>query len=176
MGSALGVAYAQPRLLKPRPLGEQKMDLVIRQATDRDAERIHEVHLASVRGLCRDSYDPEVIDGWLRGRSAAGYARGIGNGATFVAEIGGVVVGFCEAIPREILAVFVDPAWAGQGVGAALFSNAWERAAGLGGVVRLEATLNAAPFYEHFGFRALDRSTVRRNDVDIPVVVMERRV
>jgi len=151
------------------------MDLLIRQATDRDAQRIHEIHIASVRGLCDKSYEPEVIDSWLKGRSAAGYAQGIGKGATFVAEVGNVVVGFCEAIPGEILAVFVDPAWAGRGAGTALLSNAWERAADSGGVVRLESTLNATTFYEHFGFRALGRSAVRRNDVDVPVVVMERR-
>jgi predicted N-acetyltransferase YhbS len=34
--------------------------------------------------------------------------------------------------------------------------------------------LNAAAFYERFGFRAIARSSVRRNDVDIPVVRMER--
>jgi GNAT superfamily N-acetyltransferase len=70
--------------------------------------------------------------------------------------------------------MFVDPAWAGRGVGAALLSNAWERAAGPGGVVRLESTLNAAGFYEHFGFHVLGRSTVRRNDVDVPIIVMEK--
>jgi GNAT superfamily N-acetyltransferase len=150
------------------------MDPVIRQATECDAERIHEIHIAAVRDLCGTSYEPKVIDGWLRGRSAAGYAWSIGKGATFVAEVGNVVVGFCEAIPGEILAVFVEPAWTGQGIGAALFSNAWKRAAGSGGVVRLESTLNATTFYEHFGFRALGRSAVRRNDVDVPVVVMER--
>jgi GNAT superfamily N-acetyltransferase len=150
------------------------MALVIRQATAHDSERIHEIHLASVRGLCGPSYGPEVIDGWLQGRSAAGYVWGIGNSATFVAEVANVVVGFCEAVPGEIVALFVDPAWAGQGVGTALFSRAWERAASAGGVVRLESTLNATAFYEHFGFRALGRSTVRRNDVDVPVVVMER--
>ena len=151
------------------------MTLLIRQATDRDAERIHEVHLASVRGLCRTAYEPKVIDGWLRGRSAAGYAVGIGQGAMFVAEIDAVVVGFCHAIQDEIIAMFVHPASTGQGVGAALLSNALERAARSGRVVRLESTLNAVAFYERFGFRALGRSTVRRNDVDIPVVIMERQ-
>jgi GNAT superfamily N-acetyltransferase len=151
------------------------MELVIRQAAACDAECIHRLHLASVRGLCSGFYQPEVIDGWLRGRSAAGYTWGIGKGATFVAEVSNVVVGFCEAIPGEIAAVFVDPSWTRQGIGPALLSNAWERAADAGSVVRLESALNATSFYEHFGFRALGRSTVRRNNVDVPVVLMERR-
>jgi ribosomal protein S18 acetylase RimI-like enzyme len=100
---------------------------------------------------------------------------GIEHGATFVAERDNVLVGFCEAIPGEILAVYVDPAWARQGVGTALLSQAWEHAAAPGGVVRLEATLNATAFYEHLGFRARSRSTVRRNDVDVGVVIMDKQ-
>jgi hypothetical protein len=41
------------------------------------------------------------------------------------------------------------------------------------GPVRLEATLNARDFYERAGFREVRRSTVKRNHVDVPVVVME---
>jgi hypothetical protein len=41
--------------------------------------------------------------------------------------------------------------------------------------VRLESTLNAVTFYELFGFQKINRATVRRNDVDVPIVVMENR-
>ena len=41
------------------------------------------------------------------------------------------------------------------------------------GTVRLEATLNARDFYERAGFREVKRSMVKRNHVDVPVVVME---
>jgi hypothetical protein len=40
------------------------------------------------------------------------------------------------------------------------------------GPVRLEATLNARAFYESAGFREVGGATTRRNNVDIPVVVM----
>ena len=39
--------------------------------------------------------------------------------------------------------------------------------------IRLQATLNARDFYAREGFRDVERATVRRNHVDIPVVVME---
>ena len=96
------------------------------------------------------------------------------NGATFLAEAGNAIVGFCETIPGEILAVFVDPAYKRKGLGAALLKKAWEQAAGSVGVVCLESTLNATLFYEQFGFHEVGRSTARRNDVDVPVVIMER--
>jgi predicted GNAT family N-acyltransferase len=42
------------------------------------------------------------------------------------------------------------------------------------GPIRIESTLNAARFYERFGFREVGRSSVRRSHVDSPVVLMER--
>jgi putative acetyltransferase len=150
------------------------MELLIRRVLPSDAERIHDLHLASVRGLCGSFYEPGVIEEWLRGRSPAGYSWGISKGATFVAQFGDAIIGICEAIPGEILAVFVDPPWAGRGVGKALLLNAWDRAAGEAGRVRLESTLNATRFYEHVGFCQVGLSTVRRNDVDVPVVLMEK--
>jgi GNAT superfamily N-acetyltransferase len=101
------------------------------------------IHLASVRGLCASFYEPGVIEGWLQSRSPAGYLWGISEGATFVALADVTIVGFCEAVPGEILAIFVDPEWTGYGVGTALLSNAMPRAAADGRCVRLESTLNA---------------------------------
>ena len=146
----------------------------IRPATPSDAQRIHELHRDSVRALCASFYEPAIIDGWLRGRTPAGYLLGISNGATFVAETHSKIIGFSEGILGEVLAVFVDPQYAGRGVGTALLSRALDLAVGAGGAVRLESTLNATGFYERFGFRQISHSIVRRNDVDVPVVIMEK--
>jgi GNAT superfamily N-acetyltransferase len=73
-----------------------------------------------------------------------------------------------------VVAVFVDPQWARRGVGTALLSRAVDFAARTSRSVRLESTLNAVSFYESFGFRQITRSSVRRNDVEVPVVIMER--
>ena len=75
-----------------------------------------------------------------------------------------------------MIAVYVDPEAARRGVGAAIMRRALQTAArGHAGPIRLESTLNAQAFYERFGFREVHRATVRRNQVAIPVVVMERR-
>jgi GNAT superfamily N-acetyltransferase len=152
-------------------------NLTIRPAIPSDAHRIHELHVASVHALCAPSYDQAVVDGWLKGRSAEGYLLGISGGAIFIAEAASEIVGFCEAVPGEVRAVFVEPQWVGKGVGRVLLSHALSLASsGHSGPVRLESTLNALTFYEHFGFRQIGRATVRRNDVDVPVVLMERPV
>ena len=54
------------------------------------------------------------------------------------------------------------------GFGEATPARSWQR-----GGVHLEATLNARDFYERAGFREVERSTVTRNGVQIPVVLME---
>ena len=137
----------------------------IRQATLADADDMHRVHTASVRALCARTYESAVIDGWLSGRSAAGYVSGISRGMSAVAERRARVIGFCEAVPGEVLAVFVVPECAGGGVGTALLRHAVALAGGPATSVRLEATLNAVGFYERCGFRAVRLGVVRRNGV-----------
>jgi GNAT superfamily N-acetyltransferase len=147
----------------------------IRPARPADADDMHRVHTSSVRALCASAYDPAVIDGWLRGRSAAGYMQGIRTGMSAVAESSNRVVGFCEAVAGEVLAVFVVPECAGHGIGASLLRHAVALAGGPGTPIELEATLNAVTFYERFGFRAVRPAVARRNDIEIPVVIMQTR-
>lgn len=151
-----------------------EIPISIRSATAEDAQQIHELHLAAVRTLCAPHYAPEVIEGWLANRSAQGYLRGIGAGATIVAELASNVVGFGEGVPGEVVAVFVDPDYASRGIGSALLEHTLRLAHEHRGAVRLESTLNAVGFYERFGFSQVERSVVRRNRVEIPIVVMQR--
>lgn len=147
-------------------------DIDIRIAAPTDAERIHAIHTAAARTVCAPFYEPAVLEGWLANRSPAGYLRSIDAHRMFVAELESGVTGFGEAVPGEVVALFVDPAFGGRGVGSTLLRHALKLAGD--GVVRLESTLNAVSFYEHFGFRLVARSTLRRNEVEVPVVVMER--
>jgi GNAT superfamily N-acetyltransferase len=147
---------------------------VIRSARSEDAVRLHELHAASVRTLCTRHYSAEVIEAWLGNRTPSGYLRPIERGALFVAERAGRVVGFGEAAPGTVIAVYVDPAEVLQGIGTVILRHAIVLACkGHDGPVRLEATLNARDFYERAGFREVTRSAVKRNQVDVPVVVME---
>jgi GNAT superfamily N-acetyltransferase len=151
------------------------MDLRLRVATRADAPRLHELHTASVRAICAPHYAAEVIDGWLANRRPEGYLAPIERGDLFVAVHEASVVGFGEATPGIIVACYVDPAWVRRGVGAAIMTHALDIARrGHDGPIRVEATLNAAPFYARAGFREVGRSTLRRGAVDVPYVLMER--
>jgi ribosomal protein S18 acetylase RimI-like enzyme len=148
--------------------------VIIRQATSRDADRIHELHTNSVKGLCQDHYSPEQIAGWLKNRTPQGYLPGIERGEMFVIVEGERIVGFGHAIPGEVVAVYVDPERARHGVGRTILAEGITRARrGHQGGVRLDATLNAQAFYQKAGFIEVERKAVSRNGVNLPLVVME---
>lgn len=146
----------------------------LRPAVAADSPRIHAIHTASVRRLCAKSYGTDVIEAWLLHRRPEIYLGPIQRGSLFVAENGGKVLGFGEAKPGFVVAVYVDPAASDRGVGRAILRRALDIArAQPTGTVKLQATLNAQPFYERFGFREIGRTTAMRNHVAIPVVTMQ---
>jgi putative acetyltransferase len=147
---------------------------VVRPAVRADAKAICDLHIATVRALCAPFYEPQVIEGWLRGRVPDGYFRGIDAGTMFVADAGNQLIGWGQAHPGEVDAVFVDPRFVRRGIGALLLRHALESATANRDTVKVESTLNAVAFYERFGFQVVRRSTQRRNDVDVTVVVMEK--
>jgi putative acetyltransferase len=148
----------------------------IRNAQPEDALQIHNVHTRSVRTLCKDHYTAKQIDGWIGRRTPEGYLEGIEHKEIFVAERGERIVGFGHAVPGEILAIFVDPDWSRQGVGRQLLNHAITMAQPSDGApLQLEATLNAQSFYEQCGFVEVGRKVLERNQVTLPVVLMQYR-
>ena len=149
-------------------------NIILRPSKREDADRLHELHTASVRTLCKNCYSEEVIDGWLLNRTPSGYHKPIDSHALFVAELEGQIVGFGEAVPGRIVAVYADPGHIHQGIGTMILAHAVDMARkDHKGPIRLESTLNARDFYSHAGFREIEQSTVHRNHVDVPVVIME---
>jgi ribosomal protein S18 acetylase RimI-like enzyme len=145
--------------------------VTIRKAEELDAVPIHELHLRSVRQLCSTVYSTEIIEGWLKNRAPEGYLNGIRKGEMYVAEIGGRMVGFGHAVPGEIAAIYVDPAFTRRSIGSLLVENGMEMAkTGTSGTIIIVSTLNACPLYEKCGFKIMREITVRRNDVEIPCV------
>lgn len=148
--------------------------VAIRPALRDDADSIHELHTRSVTALCADVYSTEIIHTWLKDRTPEGYHRAIDRGCMFVALADDAVVGFANVIPGEILALFVDAPFAGQGVGAQLLEYALSVARrNHRGSIKVVSTLNAVPFYTRHGFRLVQYSAEPRGDIEIPVAEME---
>ena len=152
-----------------------KNNITIREAVNSDAERIHEIQCAAVRGLCSAVYSPEIIEGWLKNRSPAHYLRNIPAWNMYVAETEEKTVGFGGAVPGEIISTYVDPAYARRGIGTALMRYGMKIAnVKAPGVIRIQSTKNARPFYETFGFKVIRDIILRRNDVEFPCYEMFR--
>jgi putative acetyltransferase len=151
--------------------------ITLRKAAAADTETIHELHLRSVRQLCREAYSPEIIEGWLQDRAPRGYLPGIQQGEMYVAEIDGRIVGFGHAVPGQIEAIFVHPAFGRRGIGSKLMEYGVKMAAaGTTGTIKIESTLNAHPLYEKFGFKVFREMLVKRNNVAIPALEMYREI
>ena len=131
----------------------------IRRARQEDKEAIRRVHESAIRGTCASHYSREVIEIWAGGLQSEKYAKAIERYDFFVAEEDGEVVGFGE-LGRETAAIqglYVSPEVKGRGVGWKLLSTLEERARAYGlKSLRLTSSLNAVPFYERAGFKAVE--------------------
>ena len=139
-------------------------DLMIRDGSEADLGCIVELlTLGAVPGAPADVEDPADVGPYA---SALVEIEAAGD-AVLVAEVGGVVVGFCQLIVfrhlqhkggrcAEIESVHVHPDFRGSGIGSALLRDAAERARRLG-CYRMQLTSNmvrtdARRFYERLGF------------------------
>jgi putative acetyltransferase len=152
--------------------------LVIRRAVLVDAEAIHRVHMASIRGQPRSHYSATQIEAWCGGRSPERYAGSIQGKVVMVAETDGKVLGFGQLDPATAMieAVYVSPESARRGVGTELLAALEVHAANLGiGLLSVDSSLNAVTFYESAGYTAT-RHTVHdvSPGVSIPCVAMQK--
>ena len=153
-------------------------DAVIRVALPEDAEAIHEVHMASIRGLCSMHYSAAEIGAWCGGRAASNYRLPIREKVVLVAEVDARIRGFGQLDPKGVIeAVYVHPDQPRQGVGGALLRALEARALRLGcEVLRLDSSLNAVGFYAAAGYRTVERRRHEiRPGVFIPCEHMERQ-
>jgi len=175
------------------------MTIHLRRATKDDVPRLREIIEASVRGLQANDYSPTQIDAALN--SVYGVdTQLIADETYFVAETqyeivacGGwskrkTLYGGDQFQSREdtllnpardaakIRAFFVHPAWARQGIGAAIL-KACEDAAKVAGFTRLEmgATLSGVAFYKAKGYTAVENLEVPLNNGEsLPILKMQK--
>ncbi len=144
----------------------------IKTAITSHAKEMHRIHTSAVKTVCKDFYTAEQIKAWLEGRSPEGY-EGIKKGEMYVAEDDGKIVGFGHAIPGEVVAVFVDPAFHKKGIGKLLLDYGLKIASKGKKKVKVESAINAESFYKKHGFVKVRNDVCIRGGVEIPIIVME---
>lgn len=147
----------------------------IRPAKESDAEAMLRITARSVEGLALHHYTAEQIANWISGRTPEYYRAAIAKGRAHVAEADGKVVGFVDSEPGELTRLFILPEAAGKGLGALLMDVGIAEAlkGHAGGPIRIEATRNAVPFYEKFGFRIVGHGTFTRAEGGPPIEIVK---
>ncbi|MCK1626306.1 GNAT family N-acetyltransferase [Bradyrhizobium sp. 160] len=136
----------------------QSIEIVLRPARAGDGRSLFDVTVQSIQGLGRSHYTSKQLVEWMGQRTAEHYEDIIKKGRTIVAEQGGEVVGFVDSDPGEVTRLFLLPKAAGRGLGKRLLKAGVENAKrGYSGPIKIESTLNAQPFYERHGFRAIQK-------------------
>jgi putative acetyltransferase len=142
-------------------LGRRVESVRIRPAAHADVEALVRVHASSIRELCATSYTTDEIESWAADVRPEMYIGWIDTRMVIVAELEGDVVGLGQLNPTsgEIDKLFVHPAVARRGIGAALLRALEQSAVERGFTeVSLSASLNAAAFYAAAGFESRGRT------------------
>jgi N-acetylglutamate synthase-like GNAT family acetyltransferase len=152
----------------------------IRKARQGDCQSIGSVHIAAVSGLRTTLYTAEEIDAWAVPKTPESYEESIRSKEFFVAEEGGVIIGFgvLNQANAVIEAVYVSPSEGRRGVGRQILQKLEERARALGlRELTLNASLNAVPFYAIAGYVAQEKSQYRLSTgVEIACVPMVKAI
>lgn len=132
----------------------QPLAITLRKARRSDAPTAFDLRNRAILHGCRHDYTPEQLQRWTSGPLSEAFENTVTH-HFHLAEKGGQIVatGMVNLHTGMIDAVFVAPEAMGQGVGKRMMQHleTLARAASLA-EVRLDASLNAAPFYRSLGF------------------------
>lgn len=151
--------------------------VTIRLATSEDEAALSSLHARSIRAFGPNGYDAAQVEAWANSTTPAEYRADDDSTYFVVVETDGEVAGFgsLHRDEGELLAMYVHPDHARQGVGAALLEH-------LEGVAREDGTdtitllgsVNAVPFYEHHGYERVRTTTHEQGDAELECVAMRK--
>ena len=137
--------------------------MIVRPANPADAKALANVALRSITITGASVYDFDQIATWSSSFTPETLDRVVASTRVFVVEVEGDIAGFANLVVKnasraELDLLFVDPGFAGQGVARASV-EAVEAEARRQGVARLwaDASLLAAPVFEHLGYEVVER-------------------
>jgi len=142
-----------------------------RRSNSTDAQTVFELVSRSVSRLAPTPYSQEVVDTWMVGRVASDYHEDCAGEVIWIAELDGKPIGFAHGEAGEVVRLFVDADHTGLGAGAGLMQRALEDALpNKSGKVKIEATLNAVPFYQRWGFAKIGDGVFSGRDNTLPPI------
>jgi GNAT superfamily N-acetyltransferase len=127
---------------------------VIRKATRADAPTAWDIRRAAVMSECVSAYPLDQLEEWTGGAPSKAFTDAVEERFLVITvdeRLAGT--GMIDLTTGKIDAIFVDPAFMKRGIGAGMVAHleTLARSHGLP-KLRLDSTLNAAPFYRSLGF------------------------
>ena len=132
---------------------------IIREFRPGDEAGICAAHVRSVRDLCAKDYGPEEIEAWIGTRKPQDYLDAMAKGERFhVIDMDGTIAGFSGWVGERILGFYIHPAFAGQGLGRALFRATEEDFLHRSGsrLCLITSTITARGFYQRMRFKMIE--------------------
>jgi len=150
----------------------------LKPASIPDIPLLWSLRTRAVRQLCASHYSPEQIEIWSEAPPPESYLRLMASRCALVAQQDGQLLGYgiLDRQSGEVIAVFVEPAQSGRGVGKRLMEGL-EAIAAEEHFTRLYlyASLNAADFYRAMGFVAIrDEAYQHPSGITLRSLYMER--
>jgi GNAT superfamily N-acetyltransferase len=147
-------------------------------ASTSDIALLWSLRTRAVQQICNSHYSPEQIQVWSEAPPPQSYLRLLATRCALVAEEDGQWQGYgiLDRQTGEVVALFVEPAQVGKGVGKRLMKGleaiaAEERFTRL----YLYCSLNAADFYRAMGFVAIrDEAYEHPSGISLRCLYMER--
>ena len=132
-------------------------DLSFRRATPSDAAVLHALRSRSILELAPSRMSIEEVRKWAERGSVESTLRRLKQMEVWVAEMPSQIVGWVAVRGEDYLdALYVDPKFAGRGIGSRLLRLIEDAMRGRGiAVIRAEASWNAEDFYIRRGYEPL---------------------
>ncbi len=153
------------------------MTRLIRRFTDGDEGALRQLFFETIRNVNRRDYTDEQVRAWAPDDyDAEHWTARIRTLNPFVCEIDGEIAGYADLQPNGYIDhFFVSRHYQRQGVGSALFRQIEQEARALAvDELSAEVSITAKPFFEHFGFKVVERQQVTINDVTLDNFRMRR--
>jgi predicted N-acetyltransferase YhbS len=140
-----------------------------------EADQVSQVIVASIRAALPSHYSQAAVDGLVAGNSPAEVLTHGPKQTDYVYELDGRIVAMLGIKRNEVGHLFVDPAFAGKGIGRTLvdFAAGQFRKAGYTDMIVM-ASLNAADFYARCGFVAESSGSFPVGD-NVPLAFIKMR-
>ena len=164
------------------------MELFTRNAQEKDAEGIVQVHVDCLRRVCSAYYTEDTMQKWINAQSLQEYSSWIKSAAHFLvvankdddifafAHIGKCSHDtFSSEMDYEVHKLYVSPDVARRGIGKKLLKELERRVSNDGASgIALRSAMNAVSFYEACGYRYTVDSVAYVGEAEVECKYLEK--